>query len=349
MYRLLFGVFAILGCAFVWRSGNDPTPLYIEQPFYFPEMPVAKENPLTEEGVYLGRKLFHDPILSRTRTFACATCHRQEFAFSDGKQFAVGPYGDTLLRNTPGLFNLAWYSNYFWDGRSPSLEHQVFEPVRKHDEMDLDWKTASQRIQKDKNYRKLFKKAFGSATIDSVLIAKAIAQFERTLISANSKFDRALKREVKLTEMEYKGFEIMNDQSKGNCLHCHITDAHALGTNGLMSNNGLQEYFLSSAVDVGLGGVTELRKDYGKFKIPSLRNLIFTAPYMHDGRFQSLEEVLDFYSEGVVFSDETDVKMTTSKQGGVHFTDYEKKCVIAFLKSLSDSSFIKNPNYSSVP
>ncbi|MCR9172607.1 MAG: c-type cytochrome [bacterium] len=330
----------------VQRNAKEPVRVHLETPLAFPKMPTNEKNPLTEEGIELGRRLFYDPILSADNSFSCATCHQQKFAFSDGRTKGIGIHGDTLRRNTPGLFNLAWYPQLFWDGRASSLETQVFEPVRKHNEMDLNWSEAERKIQKQKHYRDMFKAAFGSEKVDSVKIARAIAQFERSMISANSKFDQVLRGERFLSESEYRGFILMNDQNKGNCLHCHTSDGDALGTNGQMVNNGLQRY-TNNTNDIGLAELSGNPLDIGKFKVPSLRNLVFTAPYMHDGRFETLEEVLDFYSEGVKDAPETDARMARAKHGGMQLTDQEKQDIINFLKTMSDSSFITNPAFSS--
>lgn len=343
---LLFFIVATVLLSVQWKV-DGPTAVLLETPMAFPEMPVNESNPLTVEGIALGRRLFYDPILSADQSFSCASCHKQELAFSDGETKGIGIYGDTLLRNTPGLFNLAWYPQLFWDGHASSLETQVFEPVRKHDEMDLRWTTAVKRIKKDEKYREMFEAAFGSNQIDSVKVALAIAQFERSMISSNSKFDQVLRGERYLTASEYRGFVLMNDQNKGNCLHCHTSDGNALGTTGQMVNNGLQVYYNEEGVDIGMARVSGDQKDVGKFKVPSLRNLVFTAPYMHDGRFETLEEVLDFYSENVVDAPETDSRMARANQGGMHLTEKEKTDIINFLKTMSDSSFVTDPAFSS--
>ena len=227
-------VFFLIGATFLSLQfdSDGPTDVVIGTPIAFPDMPVNDNNRLTKEGIELGRRLFYDPILSGNGTFSCASCHKQEFAFSDGKTKGIGIHGETLLRNTPGLFNLAWYPQLFWDGRSNSLESQVFEPVRKHDEMDVRWTEVVKRLKNDDVYRDLFEAAFGTSQIDSVKVAFAIAQFEHSMISANAKFDQVLRGEKYLTESEYRGFVIMNDQNKGNCLHCHTSDGNALGTTG---------------------------------------------------------------------------------------------------------------------
>jgi cytochrome c peroxidase len=316
---------------------------------FFPPMPTAKNNQLTVEGAELGRYLFYDPILSIDSSFSCASCHRQENAFSDSpKRFSTGVNGDTLSRNTPPLFNLAWYPQLFWDGRANSLEDQVFHPVRDTSEMNLSWENAAQRVKENDFYRQKFRDVFGNTEIDSVLIARAIAQFERTIISANSKYDKVLRREDYFTPKEYEGFVIANDQTKGDCLHCHTSDANALGTTGEMSNNGLQEAFQPEDFkDKGQGETSNNKDDIGKFKIPSFRNVALTAPYMHDGRFQTLEEVVDFYSEGVHESHNIDSKMEFAHRGGVHLTEEEKESLIAFLYTMTDSTLITDEKFSS--
>lgn len=311
-------------------------------------MPEDPGNPVTEEGVALGRYLFYDPVLSIDSTVSCGSCHRQEFAFSDApKQFSSGAGGDKLSRNTPPLFNLAWYPAFFWDGRAGTLEDQVFRSVRSAKEMNLNWQEAEERINRNGFYRHLFYRVFDVGRIDSVHIAKAIAQFQRTLISSNSKYDRVIRGEDYFTGLEYEGFNLMNDQTKGDCLHCHTTDGDALGTTARFSNNGLDNINSpSDYIDPGRGGVTGKPGDAGKFKIPSLRNIALTPPYMHDGRFKTLEEVLDFYSEGVHLSVNVDPKMGAASQGGVALNDHEKKAILAMLQTLTDSVLISHPGFS---
>jgi len=316
--------------------------------YYFPEMPRAVDNPVTYQGLSLGRYLFYDPVLSKNQSISCATCHQQAVAFSDAPiALSKGINGKSMTRNTMPLFNLAWYSSMFWDGRSASIEEQVFHPVRAHNEMNLNWNIATARIQKSKFYKARFKKAFGNIEIDSVLIAKAIAQFERTLISYNSKYDQVIRGETFFTPDEYEGFVLMNDQTKGDCLHCHTTDANVLGTTGGFSNNGLDKTTtIDDYLDQGRGAVIKQEDQSGWFKIPSLRNISVTAPYMHDGRFETLEEVLDFYSEGLKSSYNIDSKMRYVHQGGAQLSKDEKKKIISFLHTLTDSTFLTDPAFS---
>lgn len=325
---------------------DQQTPYKLPELKFFPEM-LATDNPPTFEGAELGRFLFYDPILSEDNTFSCASCHKQEAAFSDSpNRFSTGINGELMTRNTLPLFNLAWYPALFWDGKAVSIEEQVFHPVRAHDEMNLDWTTAVLRIMQSDFYRSKFQVAFGNVEIDSVLIAKAIAQFERILISNNSKYDKVLTGETNFTKDEYEGFLLMNDQTKGDCLHCHTTDADALGTTTKFSNNGLDAALKPDDYsDKGKAEITGREKDIGRFRIPSLRNVAVTAPYMHDGRFETLEEVIDFYSEGVNNCYNIDSKMEFAHIGGVQLTKEEKDKIIAFLKTLTDTTFLTNPEF----
>lgn len=327
--------------------GNPTTPYSWPELKFFPKMPIAENNPVTVEGVELGRYLFYDPILSHDSTFSCGSCHFQARAFTDSpNRFSTGLNGDRMTRNTMPLFNLAWYPSYHWDGEANSLEAQVFLPVRASNEMNLSWDIATRRIKNSSFYKPLFKAAFGETQIDSNLIALAIAQFERTLISHNSKFDQVIRGEKYFTAQEYEGFVIMNDQTKGDCLHCHTTDGNALGTTTKFSNNGLDVADTPADYeDAGLGGISGNQADMGRFRIPTLRNVALTAPYMHDGRFSTLEEVLDFYSKDLKMSVNIDSKMGFAHRGGAHLTEDEKEAVIAFLHTLTDSVFITDPAF----
>lgn len=335
----------LMAFSLISKQGNQLYPM--PELSGFPPLPET-HNPPTLKGVTLGRYLFYDPILSRDSSMSCGSCHRQEAAFSDAsKRFSQGIDGQLQVRNTPALFNLAWYEALFWDGRSASLEEQVFVPVSAHNEMDLQWILAERRIATSPFYRELFQEAFGEVPIDSVLIAKAIAQFERTLISANSKYDRVLRGEEYFTEDEYEGFILVNEQDQGNCLQCHPTDGHALATTGGFSDNGIQPARSPGDYsDPGRGVVTGDSLDAGKFKIPSLRNLAFTAPYMHDGSLNTLEEVLEFYSAKVHNSYNLDPKMGPTRHHGVKLTDKQKQQVLAFLATLNDSVFVADPRFS---
>jgi cytochrome c peroxidase len=327
---------------------NTPTPSPLQIPQLFQDLildpVIPSNNPQTEEGVLLGKKLFFDPILSDDGSLACAGCHNATNAFTDTTRFSDGIDGLFGNRNAMPLFNLAWnYDNtFFWDGRDLGLENQVFEPITNPLEMHSTWEAVAEKLQAHPEYPELFNAAFGSQTIDSVLVSKAIAQFERTLISANSKFDKFLLGTANLTPEESNGFTVFMDESKGDCFHCHGSDNNPLWTDNKFHNNGLDSTFS----DLGLGNVTGDPADNGKFKTPSLRNLAFTAPYMHDGRFETIEEVINHYSEGLQNSTTIDPLMKKVDQGGVQLSLQEKADLKAFLLSLSDTDFINNPNFS---
>ncbi|NQY28316.1 MAG: cytochrome-c peroxidase [Flavobacteriaceae bacterium] len=324
-----------------------PTPLALDVPPLFDQKILAPTipftNPQTVEGVTLGKKLFFDTILSADNTQSCASCHAPENAFTDIDRFSVGIDGVLGNRNSMPLFNMAWNydEKFFWDGRSFGLEQQALAPVENPIEMHNTWEQAVTDLQNTSDYPLLFQAAFNSSVITKELVAKAIAQFERTLISGNSKFDKHLLGTTTLTAQELNGFNVFMDETKGDCFHCHGSNNNPLWTDNIFHNNGLDAVFS----DLGLGEVTGDPNDNGKFKSPSLRNLAFTAPYMHDGRFNTLDEVINHYSEGLQNSPTIDPLMKKVAQGGVQITVQEKADLKAFLLTLSDYEFINNPNF----
>ncbi|MDG1063092.1 MAG: cytochrome c peroxidase [Flavobacteriaceae bacterium] len=335
----------------LWSCQSDDAPAYtatpmpLDIPAFFassilpPVIPL--DNPQSVEGVALGKKLFYDPILSANGTQACADCHLPSNSFTDNRQYSIGSEGDVGTRNSMPLFNIAWNfeQRFFWDGAEATLENQIFEPVVNPTEMNNTWRNVTESLDASPIYPELFSAAFGTTKIDSVGVSKAIAQFLRTLISSNAKFDRHLTDQVPLTPEEQRGLAIFLDESRGDCFHCHGNPNTPLWTDNRFHNNGLDEFF----TDRGLGAVTGDPRDDGLFKTPSLRNLAFTAPYMHDGRFNTLEEVIDHYSEGLVYSETISPLMKNVATGGVHLSPEEKSDLKAFLLSLSDQSFIENP------
>ncbi|CAM1348942.1 cytochrome-c peroxidase [Tenacibaculum insulae] len=322
-------------------SVNLEIPELFQQKIIAPVIPV--NNPLTEEGIALGKKLFFDKILSKNNTQSCATCHDPKKAFTDETQFSDGVDGFFGNRNSMPIFNLAWNfdERFTWDGKELSLERQALEPVRNPIEMHSKWTNVADKINNHAQYPSLFKEAFGNVKIDSTLITKAIAQFERTLISGNSKFDQFLLGQTTLTTEEQNGFDVFMDETRGDCFHCHGSDNNPLWTDNQFHNNGLDNVF----TDLGLGKVTGDPNDNGKFRSPSLRNLKFTAPYMHDGRFATLDEVINHYSTGLKSSTTIDPLMKKVNQGGVHLSNKDKADLKAFLLSLSDNDFVNNPDF----
>lgn len=353
--KTVIPIFLIIISIFSCRKDESPEtvlpsnydlvlPGIIEQ--YLPPMEIPIDNPLTTEGVELGRKLFYDTKLSADNTQSCASCHAPTSGFTDPDQFSTGIDGLQGNRNSMPIVNLGWAKKLFWDGRAESLEDQAFGPVVNPIEMHNTWTNAVSELQADNLYPELFNQAFGTTVIDSVMVSKAIAQFERTMISGNSPFDRYLRNEeTGMTEQEelevYQGLALFMDETKGDCFHCHGDQYMPLWTDNLFHNNGLDATF----TDNGLGLVTGNPNDNGKFKTPTLRNLKYTAPYMHDGRFNTLEEVVDHYSFGLQNSSTIDPLMKNVDNGGVALSPVEKGLLIKFLESLSDESYITNPAF----
>ncbi|UCA56916.1 MULTISPECIES: cytochrome-c peroxidase [Aequorivita] len=355
MFRLIFGLLAL---SLVTACSSDPDPVEPSEDYtptpkpltvppiferLLPPPTIPADNPQTVEGIALGKKLFFDPILSGDGTQACASCHKPANSFTDDLQFSVGIDGIEGTRNSMPLFNMAWNGNekFFWDGRATSIEAQALEPVTNPIEMHNTWENAVASLQGHATYPELFYKAFGTRNITKELTAKAIAQFERTLISANSPFDKYLQGEGTLTPQELNGFQIFMDETRGDCFHCHGNENSPLWTDNIFHNNGLDAII----TDKGLGNVTGDPSQDGWFKSPSLRNLAYTAPYMHDGRFATLDEVINHYSEGLVYSPTIDPLMKAVSRGGVQLSESEKADLKAFLLSLSDPSFINNPDF----
>lgn len=345
--------FICIGLAF-WacEDGTDcgddyqTTPYEIVRPEGFPVVEQPDDNIATVEGVALGRKLFYEKRLSADNTLACASCHFQENSFSDPSAFSVGVDGIQGTRNAMAIVNLAWGKDFFWDGRSATLEEQAFLPITDPIEMHETWPNAVAKLQADPDYPTLFEQAFGTSVIDSVLAVKAIAQFERTMVSGNSRYDQFLRGEISLTSQEIAGLQLFRTEGPvdgipngADCFHCHVEPMFMDNT---FHNNGLDE---NTSADEGLFNVTGAAVDKGKFKTPTLRNIEHTAPYMHDGRFTTLEEVVAHYNSGGHASPTVDPLMKYIGEG-MQLTDQDQENLIAFLKALSDPEFMNNPNFS---
>jgi cytochrome c peroxidase len=328
-----------------------PTPYALKIPSHFPKMIIPEDNPMTVEGVQLGRKLFYEELLSGDNTMSCASCHAPNHGFSDPNKFSTGIDGIQGNRNSMALVNLGWQDFFFWDGRAKTLEEQILGPVPNPIEMHQEWKDAVAKLDADVNYRNMFFRAFGEAGIDSTKVAKAIAQFLRTLISGSSKFDVMYKYEnglplsaadqAKLTTItadEWGGYDLFKSLNGADCFHCHNGP---LMNVKIYSNNGLDATF----TDLGRGAVTGSPNDNGKFKVPTLRNIELTGPYMHDGRFTTLDQVIEHYSTGIVLSPTIDPKIEFAAQGGVQLDAQEKYLLKQFLLTLTDFDFINNPDF----
>ncbi len=318
----------------------------------FRPMPLDAINPMTLEGIALGKKLFFDPILSRDSTISCASCHKQENSFSDPRPRSRGVDDMVGPRHSMALVNLAWQKDrFFWDGRVNSLREQAGKPIEDVLEMHLPIAEAELRLQRHPEYVDMFWKAFGTKTITKDLLTKAIEQFEKTLLSYNSKFDKYTRGELSLSESELRGLDIFKTE-KGDCFHCHSSTAPEvfISPDRTFANNGLDTVFsVLEFVDFGLGKFTSNTSDYGRFKIPTLRNLAFTAPYMHDARFATLEDVIDFYNDGPkgsptlepIMREKANKRLETLGHWGLDLSSEQKTDLKAFLLTLSDSSFVQ--------
>jgi cytochrome c peroxidase len=329
----------------------NPTTYNLVIPPGFPSMIIPAANPLTQEGVELGRRLFYDPILSFDSTISCASCHQLTGSFTDNLAFSPGVGKQLGNRSTMSLINVGFFDNgLFWDGRSPDLEEQAIHPVENPVEMAENWDKVVIKLRRHKDYPAYFRKAFGiknGSEISRELATKAIAQFERIIISANSRFDRKFYQQdpdpFLLTEKEVDGYQLYFDDlsstPKGaHCAHCH--DGGPLLTSEVYHNNGIENVAtLDDFPDKGLGAITGKRIDNGKFRAPSLRNIALTAPYMHDGRFKTLEEVVEHYNSGGHFAE----NVQASSIQKLNLTAYEKQALVAFLHTFTDTSFYNNP------
>lgn len=330
----------------------DPTPYVMVQPAGFPLMDIPADNPMTEEGFELGRRLFYDVRLSKDNSMSCASCHLPELGFTDATAFSTGVDGEQTRRSSMSLVNVGYSADgLFWDGRAQTLEEQALQPVTDVIELINTWTVVEEMLKEDDQYPTMFRKAFGindTSEVDSLLAAKAIAQFERALVSHNSKYDKIIHQrdfDYEWTDSEFRGYLMFIDEGgdlslpDAECFHCH---SGALLTNGQFSNNGLDSYpTLEDYPDKGFGEVTGMVADYGKFKATTLRNIELTAPYMHDGRFSTLEEVVEHYSTGVHFATNLEVDLKEP----LNLSDSEKADLINFLKALTDTEFTENPAF----
>jgi cytochrome c peroxidase len=318
----------------------DATPYRLTISRFVPQPDLPRDNPLTVEGVSLGGRLFFDRRLSADNSESCATCHNPRSAFSQPRRFSRGADGDIGVRNAMALENLAWKSSFFWDGRAATLREQVLQPIQNPTEMHESLSTAVAKISADKDYHRLFANAFGSPEITLDKIARALEQFLIVQVSFDSKFDRVMNGQEKFTDEEARGFVLFNTeydpyhgQYGADCFHCH---GGTLFQSRDFANNGLDSTFS----DLGRYNITKRAGDEGKFAVPSLRNVAVTAPYMHDGRFWTLEEVVEHYCTGMKRSATLDPNLAKHPDGGVPLSGSDKKALVAFLKTLTDEKFL---------
>ncbi len=335
----------IVSSAFLLEAGkrstvdfyvNAITPLKLEIPAGWPEPPsnIFTNNPLTEEGFQLGRKLFYDGRLSKDGNFACASCHQQFAAFSTyDHDLSHGFHDQFTTRNALPLFNLAWKKTYHWDGGVNHIEVQALSPMTAPNEMAENIDSVLLKLRKEFAYARMFKSAFGSTMINSQRMLKAIAQFVGSMVSANSKYDKVKRGEDSFNRAEAHGYELF----KAHCANCHkeplFTD-ESYRNNGLALNDYLKDY--------GRMRITGDPADSLKFIVPSLRNVSVTFPYMHDGRLYSLYKVVDHYRTGIVQS----ATLDSSLRKPFNITDAERDELVYFLHTLKDTAFLNNKRFS---
>lgn len=327
------------GTLYTFNNGNFPAPN------------LASDNSLTEQGVQLGRMLFYEKTLSRNNMISCATCHKQEFAFDDTSRFSTGVLGLKGKRQAMAIFNTAWHTNdFFWDGRAHLLRDQSLMPIQDTLEMFETLPGIISKLSNNTLYKAQFTRAFGTSEVTSEKISKAMEQFMNSIVSNDSKYDRYLAGTATLTTSEDNGRKLFFQEynqffpalSGAECSHCHSGFNF---TNNDYMNNGLDTD--ASITDKGREKVTNSISDRAKFKVPSLRNIAITAPYMHDGRFKTLEEVVDHYNTGLKASTYIDPALENTRGTGLRLTVQQKADLVNFLKTLTDNTLITNPKYAS--
>jgi cytochrome c peroxidase len=343
MNKIKFGLFVLLAvlvaCGRKDTEGVSPEIKFIK-PSNFPEPTYNfTNNPITSAGFELGRKLFYDPRLSRDNTISCGSCHQQGSAFTHhGHDLSHGIDDRLGERNSPAIMNLAWQPYFFWDGGIQLLDLQPIAPIENPVEMDAHLPTILDKIRQVSEYPPLFEKAFGSSSITTDRFLKAISQFQVMCISSNSRFDKYERQETggTLSADELAGLQIFRQK----CGSCH---SGTLFSNFSFKNNGLDTTFNR---DKGIARISLNPNDNYKFRVPSLRNVALTAPYMHDGRFYTLEQVLNHYSDGVFDIPSLDPILKQNGQRGIPLSTDEKNKIITFLETLTDNDFLKDKKLS---
>lgn len=306
------------------------------------------DNPITDDGATLGRVLFYDTRLSANNSTSCASCHVQAHAFSDPKPASTGFHGALTDRRSMPLVNTRYYlrARFFWDERAGNLEEMVLLPIQSRVEMGMDLKTVVERLDRDAAYAGLFEKAFGDRAITEARVGRALAQFVRSLVSYRAKYDEGRAR-VGSPHEDFDNFTVQENRGKAlfmrNCATCHMKDGNEHFIVPMPANTGLRGQ--NPAADGGVGDVTLRAADLGKFKSPSLRNVEVTAPYGHDGRFGTLEALIDHYSDTPIV--DTTFGYFSQQSIPLRFTSSEKASLVAFLKTLTDRAFLTDPRFSS--
>ena len=321
----------ILSCS---QDNIEPShfaPKFMEIPEGFDEIEFPDDNDFSQSRWELGKKLFYDPIMSMDSSISCASCHNSELAFSDDVAFSLGVNERIGTRNAPTLVNVAYHPYFTREGGVPTLEMQILVPIQEHNEFDFNIVLLAEKLRADSSYLRMSMEAYDRAP-DAFVITRSLACFERSLISGYSRFDQYENYEDidALTQSEKNGLQLFFSH-RTNCSNCHSGFNF---TNYAFENNGLYEEY----TDVGRFRFTGKDEDVARFKVPSLRNVQLTAPFMHDGSLATLEEVVEHYNDG---GENHPHKSPLVKP--LHLTDNEKSNLVAFLKSLTDESFVKNP------
>jgi len=337
----------------------NPTNWSVELPENWPQLVIPEDNPMTEQGIDLGRHLFYDNILSADNTQSCASCHEPAGAFTDNKAVSVGIDGIAGMRSSMSLVNIGLVQPVqssqegflFWDGRAKSLEEQALVPVEDPIELHNEWTTVIKELKESPLYQEKFRKAFGISSTNQItkeLAAKAIAQFERSLLSFNSKYDKVQRDELTYSEDELDGFLRYIDDNdiplkhQFECSHCHTLP---LTTSDQFANNAMQPAeTLEDFEDKGRGAITGNVAQNGMFRIPTLRNVLHSAPYMHDGSLATIDDVIEHYFTGGHYSPNADPTMRdASVPGRKEFDDEDRRLLKAFLGTFTDTTFLNNP------
>ncbi|MEQ1746312.1 MAG: cytochrome c peroxidase [Saprospiraceae bacterium] len=324
LHELIFSAAALCLLGFAAATGD---PVALRYPAHWPGPAYDfSRNPLTREGIELGRRLFYDPVLSRDSTVSCASCHLSFTAFTHVDHALSHGIEDRIgTRNSPALMNLAWATAFMWDGAVVHLDFQALAPISHPAEMDNTLENVVKKLSASATYPALFEAAYGAGGITGERVLKAVAQFELTLISADAKYDRVQRGEEQFTVQEQNGYAIFQK----NCASCH---AEPFFTNFSFEKNGLSVD--TSLRDMGRMGITQNPSDSLRFKVPTLRNIEFSQPYMHDGRFRKLRDVVNHYAQ------------TTALERKIELNSNQKTDLVAFLLTLTDRTFLFNPEFS---
>ena len=330
--NIIFIAFMLIACAAF--TATKTTPIYLQSPKGWPKMHYGfSKNPLTEEGFQLGRHLFYDPTLSKDNTISCASCHLQATGFAHvDHALSHGIEGKIGTRNSMALVNLAWSKSFMWDGGVNHLDVQPLNPITSPIEMNETLEHVVSKLQKSEKYQRMFEAAFGSAKITGQNVLKALSQFELQLQSSNSKYDKVMRGEGQFSEKEQNGYLLF----KTNCASCHnepLFASERFEYNGLPVDSTLN--------DIGRMKITGRTEDQLRFKVPTLRNIQFTFPYMHDGRFKNLTEVIKYYN-----TLPENKLLPKQLARPMNLTDNDRVDLVLFLKTLTDNEFLFNPKFS---